>query len=162
MYPFDSFLWHRERVAALFGFDYRIEVYTPGHKRVHGYYTLPLYHDGRLIGRVDAKNHRAERRLEVRHVHFEPWVARRGEPPGARWGGFERGAAMAGLADSIASVDPDIVVASNPGCLLHMARGVRERGSGVRVLHLVEVLALAHLSPGEPARVARPVTAAGR
>ena len=102
--PFDSFLWHRERVAALFGFDYRIEVYTPGHKRVHGYYTLPLYHDGRLIGRVDAKNHRAERRLEVRHVHFEPWVARRGEPPGARWGGFERGAAMAGLADSIASL----------------------------------------------------------
>src|SRR5689334_5510413 len=68
--PFDSLLWYRERVARLFGFDYRIEVYTPGHKRVHGYYTLPILHDGRLIGRVDAKTHRAERRLEVRHVHF--------------------------------------------------------------------------------------------
>lgn len=102
--PFDSLLWHRERVAALFGFDYRIEVYTPGHKRVHGYYTLPLYHDGRLIGRVDAKNHRAERRLEVRHVQFEPWVANGTEPPGASWGAFDRGAAMAGLADAIASL----------------------------------------------------------
>ena len=58
--PFDSLLWYRERVARLFGFDYRIEVYTPGHKRVHGYYTLPILHHGHLIGRVDAKSHRAE------------------------------------------------------------------------------------------------------
>ena len=102
--PFDSFLWHRERVKALFGYDYRIEVYTPGHKRVHGYYTLPLFHDGRLIGRVDAKNHRAEHRLEVRHVHFEPWVARGTEPPGARRGEFDRAAAIAGLAESVGSL----------------------------------------------------------
>jgi uncharacterized protein YcaQ len=73
--PFDSLLWYRDRVARLFGFDYRIEVYTPGDKRVHGYYTVPILHDGHLIGRVDAKTHRAERRLEVRHVHVEPWVA---------------------------------------------------------------------------------------
>jgi hypothetical protein len=73
--PFDSLLWYRDRVTRLFGFDYRIEVYTPGAKRVHGYYTLPILHDGHLIGRVDAKTHRAERRLEVRHVHFEPWFA---------------------------------------------------------------------------------------
>ena len=70
--PFDSLLWHRERVRRLFDFDYRIEVYTPGDKRVHGYYTLPILHDGRLIGRVDAKTHRTERTLEVRHAHFEP------------------------------------------------------------------------------------------
>src|SRR6185436_2489005 len=73
--PFDSLLWYRARVARIFGFDYRIEVYTPGPKRVHGYYTLPILHDGHLIGRVDAKSHRLERRLEVRHVHFEPWFA---------------------------------------------------------------------------------------
>ena len=73
--PFDSLLWYRGRVARLFGFDYRIEVYTPGDQRVHGYYTLPILHHGCLIGRVDAKAHRPERRLEVRHVHFEPWVA---------------------------------------------------------------------------------------
>lgn len=69
--PFDSLLWHRGRARALFGFDYRIEVYTPAARRVHGYYTLPILHDGRLIGRLDPKNHRAERRLEVRGVHFE-------------------------------------------------------------------------------------------
>jgi uncharacterized protein YcaQ len=72
--PFDSLLWYRDRVKRLFGFDYRIEVYTPGDKRVHGYYTLPILHDGHLIGRVDAKAHRAEHRLEVRHVHFESWI----------------------------------------------------------------------------------------
>ena len=79
--PFDSLLWFRERVARLFGYDYRIEVYTPGHQRVHGYYTLPILHDGQLIGRVDAKSHRAERRLEVRHVHLEPWCAAGQAPP---------------------------------------------------------------------------------
>ena len=42
---------------------------------MHGYYSLPIFHDGQLIGRLDAKTHRAERRLEVRHVHFEPWFA---------------------------------------------------------------------------------------
>jgi uncharacterized protein YcaQ len=79
--PFDSLLWYRGRVTRLFGFDYRIEVYTPGHKRVHGYYTLPILHHGQLIGRVDAKNHRGERWLEIRHVHFEPWFAGRKTPP---------------------------------------------------------------------------------
>src|SRR4029434_9294887 len=79
--PFDSLLWHRARAARLFGFDYRIEVYTPGTKRVHVYSPLPILHHGHLIGRVDAKTHRAERRLEVRHVHFEPWFATAGTPP---------------------------------------------------------------------------------
>src|SRR4029453_10425462 len=44
--PFDSFLWHRERTRRLLGFDYRIEVYTPGDDRVHGYYSLPIFHAG--------------------------------------------------------------------------------------------------------------------
>ncbi len=73
--PFDSLLWHRERTQRLFGFDYRIEVYTPAAKRRFGYYTLPILHDGRLIGRVDAKHHRAESRLALRHVAFEPALA---------------------------------------------------------------------------------------
>jgi uncharacterized protein YcaQ len=98
--PFDSLLWYRERVARLFGFDYRIEVYTPGPKRVHGYYTLPILHDGHLVGRVDAKAHRGEGRLEVRGVHFEPWFARGiGAPAGG--GVVDRDAALAGLAGAL-------------------------------------------------------------
>lgn len=69
--PFDSLLWHRGRVKALFGFDYKIEVYTPSAQRVYGYYTLPILHQGRLIGRLDPKNHRSERRLEIRAAHFQ-------------------------------------------------------------------------------------------
>ena len=79
--PFDSLLWHRDRVVRLFGFEYRIEVYTPGPKRVHGYYTLPILHDGHLIGRLDAKTHRGEKRLEVLHAHFEPWLAKEAASP---------------------------------------------------------------------------------
>jgi uncharacterized protein len=79
--PFDSLLWFRGRVTRLFGFDYRIEVYTPDAKRVHGYYTLPILHRGHLVGRVDAKAHRLDGRLEIRHVHFEPWFATRRSPP---------------------------------------------------------------------------------
>jgi uncharacterized protein YcaQ len=101
--PFDSLLWHRSRAARLFGFDYRIEVYTPGPKRVHGYYTLPILHHGHLIGRVDAKAHRAERRLEVRHVHFEPWFAAAGTPS-AGWGRVDQDEALAGLAQALGSL----------------------------------------------------------
>ena len=102
--PFDSFLWHRERTRRLFGFDYRIEVYTPGHKRVHGYYTLPILHDGQLIGRLDPKTHREERRLEVRSVHLERWFARGEAPPAAAWGTPDRDAAIAGIAQALRSL----------------------------------------------------------
>jgi uncharacterized protein YcaQ len=73
--PFDSLLWHRARTHRLFGFDYKIEVYTPAPARRFGYYTLPILSDGRLVGRVDAKHHRAERRLALRHVAFETPLA---------------------------------------------------------------------------------------
>lgn len=101
--PFDSLLWYRDRVSRLFGFDYRIEVYTPGPERVHGYYTLPILHGGHLVGRVDAKTYREERRLEVRHVHLEPWFAAGGAPPS----GGERldvDAGLAGVADALRSL----------------------------------------------------------
>ncbi len=111
--PFDSLLWYRDRVKRLFDLDYRIEVYTPGHKRVHGYYTLPILHHGHLIGRVDAKAHRAERRLEVRRVHFEPWFATTAAPPGAKIP-VDQDEAIAGLAGALHSlgafVDDDEIV----------------------------------------------------
>ena len=102
--PFDSFLWHRARAERLFGFNYRIEVYTPGPKRVHGYYSLPIFHDGQLIGRLDAKNHRQARWLEVRHVHFESWFAAGDDPPAASWGALDRDRALSGIAEAIGSL----------------------------------------------------------
>jgi uncharacterized protein YcaQ len=101
--PFDSLLWYRDRAARLFGFDYRIEVYTPGDQRVHGYYTLPILHDGHLIGRVDAKTHRAQRRLEVRHVHFEPWFAAGTASPAAGEP-VDQAAALGGVAEALRSL----------------------------------------------------------
>jgi uncharacterized protein len=100
--PFDSLLWYRGRVTRLFGFDYRIEVYTPGPKRVHGYYTLPILHDGHLIGRVDAKALRVERRLEARHVHFEPWFANEELSPAAAR--VDQDAAFAGVGAALTSL----------------------------------------------------------
>ncbi len=104
--PFDSFLWHRERTRRLFGFDYRIEVYTPGHKRTYGYYTLPILHDGQIIGRLDAKTHRATKRLEVRSVHFERWFADGKAPPATAWHrvGAEVEPALAGIAGAVRSL----------------------------------------------------------
>ena len=102
--PFDSFLWHRERTQRLFGYDYRIEVYTPGHQRVHGYYTLPILHDGHLIGRLDAKAHRAERRLEARSVHLERWFATGLPAPGSARERVDRDRALAGVAEALHSL----------------------------------------------------------
>lgn len=72
--PFDPVVWDRERVAALFDFDYRLECYTPAAKRTYGYFVLPLLHCGELIGRLDAKAHRAQGVFEVRALFLQPGV----------------------------------------------------------------------------------------
>jgi uncharacterized protein YcaQ len=51
--PFDSLVWDRKRTLRVFGFEHSLEAYVPQHKRVHGYFTMPLLASGRLVGRVD-------------------------------------------------------------------------------------------------------------
>ena len=72
--PFDPLVWDRKRALELFDFAYLIECYTPAAKRRYGYFTLPILYGDQLIGRVDCKAHRAQRRFEVVSIHFEPWV----------------------------------------------------------------------------------------
>lgn len=64
--PFDNLLIQRKRVQHLFDFDYRIECYTPAHKRKHGYFSLPLLWNGKLVARMDCKAERRERVLVIR------------------------------------------------------------------------------------------------
>ena len=87
--PFDPLIWERARTERLFGFRYRIEIYTPAHKRLHGYYVLPFLMDGALVARVDLKSDRQNGRA----ARAEGDISRTWRPPETR----ERLAAELGL-----------------------------------------------------------------
>lgn len=96
--PFDPVVWNRDRTHRLFGFHYRIEIYTPQPKRVYGYYVLPILWGDSVVGRLDMKSDRQGGALLVQGAFTEPGV-----PAGpladdlapelqamARWLGLER------------------------------------------------------------------------
>jgi uncharacterized protein YcaQ len=67
-------VWDRTRAEELFKFTYRIETYTPLARRRYGYFTLPILHQGALVGRADPKAHRRQGIFEIKAIHLEPSV----------------------------------------------------------------------------------------
>jgi uncharacterized protein len=72
--PFDPVVWDRERALGFFDFDYRLECYVPAPRRRFGYFVLPILRRGALVGRLDAKAHRADGHFEVKALHLEEGV----------------------------------------------------------------------------------------
>ena len=70
--PFDNSVIQRDRLKALFDYDYQIECYVPEPKRQYGYFCLPLMYRDQFIGRMDCKAHRKERCLEIKSLFLEP------------------------------------------------------------------------------------------
>jgi uncharacterized protein YcaQ len=72
--PFDNLVWNRARTETLWNFFYRIETYTVAERRQYGYYSLPILHRGRLVGRLDPSLDRKAGILTVKTLHIEPGV----------------------------------------------------------------------------------------
>lgn len=93
--PFDNLIWFRDRAERLFGIKVRLEIYTPAHKREHGYYVLPFLQGEAITARVDLKADRQAGVLRVQASHAEPGAD--GETPPALATELRRMAGWLGL-----------------------------------------------------------------
>jgi hypothetical protein len=73
--PWDSFWWAQDRDEALWGFRHTIEAYVPAAKRLYGYYSMPILHKDRLVGRFDPKLERRTGLLRLKAMHLEEGIA---------------------------------------------------------------------------------------
>jgi uncharacterized protein YcaQ len=87
--PFDNSVIQRERLKALFKYDYQLECYVPAARRRFGYFCLPLLYRDEFIGRMDCKAHRKAGHLEIKSLHFEQH-------------GFDEDMVVAAFADAVA------------------------------------------------------------
>jgi uncharacterized protein YcaQ len=119
--PFDSLIWDRDRMLRLFGFHYRISLYTPAAQRIHGYYVLPFLLGDRLVARIDLKADQRGSALVVPNAHTE------GEQP-ERQVAAELAQELRLMADWL---ELDRVVVSGEGTLgPALAAGVKAHGRG--------------------------------
>ncbi len=99
--PFDPVVCDRGRARDLFGFEYRIETYTPAARRRYGYFTLPILHRGALVGRLDPKAHRKDGLFEIKALHLEPGIVVTEELVGALAGALRECAAWHGTPEVV-------------------------------------------------------------
>jgi uncharacterized protein YcaQ len=72
--PFDSLFWAWDRAQELWGFRQVLECYKPAAQRVYGYFTLPMLHKSRLVGRFDPKLDRKSGVLHLQALYLEPGI----------------------------------------------------------------------------------------